>query len=51
MVMIHGLIYNPEDGADYNCKMWMENKDIINLRGYIGLSLLGSTEKLTRIKS
>ncbi|MCX6148720.1 MAG: DUF2147 domain-containing protein [Candidatus Kapabacteria bacterium] len=45
-----GRIYNPEDGKEYKCKMWMDDINNLNLRGYIGFSLLGRTEKWTRVK-
>ena len=46
-----GRIYNPEDGNEYKCKMWMDDINTINLRGYVGISLLGRTEKWTRVKA
>jgi uncharacterized protein (DUF2147 family) len=45
-----GLIYNPEDGKEYKCKMWLDDPKTLNIRGYIGFSLLGRTEKWTKIK-
>lgn len=46
---IDGNVYNPEDGKDYSCKIWMDDYNTLNLRGYVGISLLGRTEKWTRI--
>jgi uncharacterized protein (DUF2147 family) len=46
---IDGNVYNPEDGKDYSCKIWMDDYNNLNLRGYLGISLLGRTEKWTRI--
>lgn len=45
-----GLIYNPEDGKEYKCKMWLDDPKTLNIRGYVGFSLLGRTEKWTKIK-
>lgn len=37
-----GKIYDPSSGKTYSCKAWIE-KGILNLRGFIGFSLLGQT--------
>ena len=40
----NGMIYDPENGKDYKCKMTLESPDILNVRGFIGISLI---EKFT----
>lgn len=45
-----GKIYNPEDGKEYSCKMTLKDPNTLNVRGYVGISLLGSTQTWTRIK-
>ncbi|WP_128543772.1 DUF2147 domain-containing protein [Larkinella soli] len=45
-----GKIYNPEDGKEYSCKMTMRTPNILDVRGYIGISLLGNTQTWTRVK-
>ena len=45
----NGTIYDPESGDTYKCVMWLENDNTLNVRGYIGISLLGRTEKWKRI--
>jgi len=45
-----GMIYDPENGKDYKCKMTLESPDILNVRGFIGISLLGRTDTWTRVK-
>lgn len=46
---IDGKIYDPEGGSTYSCKMWLsEDKQTLNVRGYIGISIIGRTEKFTR---
>ena len=45
-----GMIYDPENGKDYKCKMTLESPDVLNVRGYIGFSLLGRTDTWTRVK-
>lgn len=37
-----GHIYNPPSGDTYKCKVWIKNGKL-NLRGYMGLSVLGQT--------
>lgn len=43
-----GTIYDPTSGKTYSCKMTL-NGDILDIRGFIGVSLLGKTQKWTRI--
>lgn len=43
-----GKIYDPKNGKTYSCKISMENNDKINVRGYIGVSLIGRTDVWTR---
>ena len=38
-----GKIYDPESGKTYSAKMQADG-DVLNLRGFIGFSLLGRTE-------
>ena len=45
-----GKIYNPEDGKEYNCKLTLKDPNTLNVRGYVGISLLGKTQTWTRIK-
>jgi len=47
-----GTIYDPEEGKTYSCKMWFEkgNTDVLKMRGFVGISLLGRTDTWTRIK-
>lgn len=39
---VNGTIYDPPSGKTYDCKAWIENGNL-QLRGYIGLSLIGRT--------
>ena len=44
-----GTIYDPESGSSYHCKASVEpGGNRMDLRGYIGFSLLGRTEVWTR---
>ena len=48
---IEGKIYDAEGGSTYSSKMWLsEDKQTLNVRGYLGFSMLGRTEKFTRVK-
>ena len=49
-VWADGKIYNPEDGKEYNCKMTLKDPNTLDVRGYVGISLLGKTQTWTRIK-
>jgi uncharacterized protein (DUF2147 family) len=44
----HGACYDPESGNSYQCKMHLEKPDRLEVRGFIGFSLLGRTYVLTR---
>lgn len=44
-----GTLYDPEKGKSYGCKITMISKDAANIRGFIGVSLLGKTEKFSRV--
>jgi uncharacterized protein (DUF2147 family) len=45
---INGMIYDPDSGDDYNCKMSLKDNNTIELRGYVGFPLFGRTEVWTR---
>ena len=44
-----GSIYDPENGKTYSCTMTLDGDNILNVRGYIGISLIGRTDKWTRV--
>jgi uncharacterized protein (DUF2147 family) len=46
----NGKIYDPKNGKEYSCKMQFAkgNKDKLEVRGYVGISLLGRTDTWTR---
>ncbi|MCF8298911.1 MAG: DUF2147 domain-containing protein [Saprospiraceae bacterium] len=42
-------IYDPESGNTYSCKAWLNSsKNKLDLRGYLGFSLIGRTTTWTR---
>ncbi len=45
-----GSIYDPKSGKTYSCKLTLNGNDKLNVRGYIGISLIGRTEVWTRVK-
>lgn len=44
-----GKVYDPEKGKTYSCTMKL-NGNRLNLRGYVGVSLLGRTSVWTRVQ-
>lgn len=38
-----GLIYDPKNGKEYSCKAYLKDRNTLELRGYVGISLLGRT--------
>jgi len=46
----NGFIYDPRDGKTYKCKMTLKKKDVLDVRGFIGVSLFGKTNTWTRVK-
>jgi uncharacterized protein (DUF2147 family) len=45
-----GNIYDPRTGKTYSCKISLQGPDKINVRGFVGFSMLGRTESWTRVK-
>jgi uncharacterized protein (DUF2147 family) len=43
-----GRIYDPNSGKTYKCRLTLVDENTLELRGYIGFSLLGRTETWTR---
>ena len=45
-----GKIYDPESGKTYSCYMKMESQNTMEVKGYIGFSLIGKSQSWTRVK-
>lgn len=45
-----GKIYDPKSGKTYSCNMNIKDNGDLNMRGYIGVSLLGRSEVWKRVK-
>ncbi|MFN5760608.1 MAG: DUF2147 domain-containing protein, partial [Sphingobacteriales bacterium] len=43
-----GNIYDPKNGNTYSCTIKLTNPNTIEVRGYIGVSLIGRTDVWTR---
>jgi len=46
-----GKIYAPDDGKTYKAKLSLEEDGVLNVRGFVGISLLGRTEEWTRVET
>ncbi|MFN6945912.1 MAG: DUF2147 domain-containing protein [Cytophagaceae bacterium] len=45
-----GTIYDPENGSTYSCTIKMKNDNTLEVRGYIGVSMIGRTDTWTRLE-
>jgi uncharacterized protein (DUF2147 family) len=45
-----GRIYDPKNGKTYKCVMTLKDRNNLDVRGYIGISMIGRTDKWTRVK-
>lgn len=43
-----GKIYDPKNGNTYDCTIKMKDNNTLEVRGYIGVSLIGRTDTWTR---
>ena len=43
-----GTIYNPDNGKTYKCKMTLASPNRLEVRGYVGIPLLGANSIWTR---
>jgi uncharacterized protein (DUF2147 family) len=46
----NGRIYDPKNGKEYKCVMTLQDADHLDVRGFIGISMIGRTDKWTRVK-
>lgn len=46
-----GHIYDPKNGKEYKCTISSKDKNTLNVRGYIGISLIGRTDIWTKVKN
>ncbi len=46
----NGTVYDPENGKTYSCKITRDEKGNLNVRGFIGISLIGRTSYWIKVK-
>lgn len=46
----YGMIMDPENGKIYKCSVWLEDNNTLKVRGYIGFSALGRSQKWYRVE-
>lgn len=46
-----GTIYDPKNGKTYSCKITQLKNGDLEIRGFIGISLLGRTETFVKLKN
>jgi len=46
---VGGTVVDPENGKEYQGKIWAVGQNNLRMRGFIGISLLGRTENWVRI--
>ncbi|AOM78601.1 DUF2147 domain-containing protein [Pedobacter steynii] len=47
---VDGKIYDPKTGKTYSCNMNIKANGDLNVRGYIGISLIGRSDTWKRVK-
>ncbi len=45
-----GTIYDSESGKTYSCNIKMSNDNTLEVRGYVGISMIGRTDTWKRVK-
>lgn len=45
-----GKIYDPKSGKIYSCKLSLDGANKLNVRGYVGVAMLGRTDVWSRVK-
>lgn len=46
----NGHVYDPKNGKEYKCVMTLKDPNTVDVRGYVGITLIGRTDKWTRVK-
>lgn len=46
----NGTIYDPKSGKTYSCYMKLLDKNKLEVKGYIGISLIGRSQTWTRVQ-
>ena len=48
-VLRGGRIYDPKSGRTYRCTLRLDGENVLKMRGYLGIPLLGRTTRWTRV--
>ena len=48
-VWVDGTVYDPKSGRTYSCKLLMSSSDKLEIRAYMGISLIGKTQVWSRV--
>jgi uncharacterized protein (DUF2147 family) len=46
----NGRIYNPSDGKEYKGHLKINSDKTLNVRGYVGIAIIGKSDTWTRVK-
>jgi uncharacterized protein (DUF2147 family) len=46
----NGKIYDPKNGKEYKCVMTPKDANTLDVRGYVGITLIGRTDTWTRVR-
>jgi uncharacterized protein (DUF2147 family) len=46
----NGRIYDPKNGKEYKCVMTLKDANTLDVRGFVGITLIGRTDTWTRVK-
>jgi uncharacterized protein (DUF2147 family) len=44
-----GAFIDPKNGKEYKCVMTLKDPNTLDVRGYVGITLIGRTEQWVRI--
>jgi uncharacterized protein (DUF2147 family) len=44
-----GKVYDPENGKEYSCKLTLRDPNTLDVRGYVGISIIGRTDTWRRV--
>ncbi len=47
----YGTIIDPNNGKKYKCSVWLDNDNTLIVRGYVGISALGRSQKWERVNN
>jgi len=47
----NGRVYNSENGKTYDCRIWLTDRQHLNLRGFLTIPFLGATTTWTRVEA